>query len=194
MITRPNIAILVGSQGRGSNMINIIRASKNGGIPANVGLVISPKADTPAIFAAQAENIPTLTLPYKSENYANKLLTELQNANISLICLAGYMTLLPREILEAFPRAVLNIHPALLPKFGGKGMFGVHVHNAVLRAQETESGCTVHYVTEHYDEGAPITQISVPVLPNDTPETLGARVNLAEMEAYPKAICKVLSS
>ena len=73
-------------------------------------------------------------------------------------------------------------------------MFGVHVHNAVLRAQETESGCTVHYVTEHYDEGAPITQISVPVLPNDTPETLGARVNLAEMEAYPKAICKVLSS
>lgn len=194
MITRPNIAILVGSQGRGSNMINIIRASKNGGIPANVGLVISPKADTPAILAAQAENIPTLTLPYKTENYANKLLTELQNANISLICLAGYMTLLPREILEAFPRAVLNIHPALLPKFGGKGMFGMHVHNAVLQAQETESGCTVHYVTEHYDEGAPITQISVPVLPNDTPETLGARVNLAEMEAYPQAISKVLSS
>lgn len=194
MITRPNIAILVGSQGRGSNMINIIRASKNGGIPANVGLVISPKADTPAILAAQAENIPTLTLPYKSENYADNLLTELQNANISLICLAGYMTLLPREILEAFPRAVLNIHPALLPKFGGKGMFGMHVHNAVLQAQETESGCTVHYVTEHYDEGAPITQISVPVLPNDTPETLGARVNLAEMEAYPQAICKVLSS
>jgi phosphoribosylglycinamide formyltransferase-1 len=104
------------------------------------------------------------------------------------------MRLLPEEVLAAFPNRVLNIHPALLPKFGGKGMYGMHVHEAVVAARETESGCTVHFVNEHYDEGAILHQRRCPVLPDDTPETLAARVLEQEHLAYPEAIQLVLEA
>ncbi|MFN3683119.1 MAG: formyltransferase family protein, partial [Fimbriimonadaceae bacterium] len=111
----------------------------------------------------------------------------------TLVCLAGYMRLLPKEVLDSFPNRVLNIHPALLPKFGGKGMYGMRVHEAVLRAGEAESGCTVHLVNERYDEGPIVVQLRCPVLPDDTPETLAARVLELEHRAYPEAVRKVLA-
>ena len=124
--------------------------------------------------------------------YGERLLTSLRGTRSEWICLAGFLRLLPTDVLGAFPRHVLNIHPALLPKFGGKGMYGAKVHAAVLEAGETESGCTVHYVTNHYDEGEIIVQRRCPVLPNDTPETLAARVLKEEHLAYVEALRKVL--
>ncbi len=189
-----SLAILIGSQGRGSNMANLIRAGRDGRMGAEVSLVISPKADTPAVAVARELGLEPVILPYKSEHYAGQLLAHLQEHDIDLICLAGYMTLFPVPVLEAFPGRVLNIHPALLPKFGGKGMYGMHVHQAVVAAKETESGATVHYVTEHYDEGAIIDQEQCPVEPGDTPETLAARVLACEHRLYPRAVNKVLDA
>lgn len=188
------IAVLIGSQGRGSNMANLIQASRDRRMVADVSLVISPKADTPAVAVARDLGLEPVILPSKSEHYAEQLLAQLQEHRVGLICLAGYLTLLPVSVLQAFPGRVLNIHPALLPKFGGKGMYGMHVHQAVVAAGETESGATVHYVTEHYDEGAIIDQERCPVEPGDTPETLAARVLACEHRLYPRAVNKVLDA
>jgi phosphoribosylglycinamide formyltransferase-1 len=98
------------------------------------------------------------------------------------------MTLLPSAVVSAYPGKILNIHPALLPKFGGKGMYGLRVHEAVLAAGEKESGCTVHFVNEDYDDGPPLYQAKCPVLPDDTPETLAERVLELERDAYPEAL------
>ena len=184
-------AILVGSKGRGSNMAALLTGSASGTVPAECTLVVSPKADTPAILRAQALGVKTEVLPYKSESYGGKLMALLLENQVEIICLAGYMTLLPSEVVEAYRGRILNIHPALLPKFGGKGMYGHFVHEAVLAAGETESGCTVHYVTEEYDEGAPIIQKKCRVLPDDTVETLSARVLDLEHAAYQEALTLV---
>lgn len=189
----PKVAVLVGSKGRGSNMANLIEAGQTGRMQAQVALVVSPKDETPAVLRAQNLQASVTVIPYKDPDYSNRLLATLQDHQIDLVCLAGYMTLLPKPVLDAFPHRVLNIHPALLPKFGGKGMYGHHVHEAVLAAGESVSGCTVHYVTEEYDEGAVITQEEVAVLPDDTPDTLAARINAAEMVAYPRAVDLVLA-
>ncbi len=175
-------------------MKNLIQASKDGRMNAKVKIVISPKDHTPAVNYANTENIQTAILPYQSTSYDSELLHILTKNQIELICLAGYMTLLPIAIIQQYPNRILNIHPALLPKFGGKGMYGMNVHKAVIEAREKESGCTVHYVTQHYDEGAPILQVKVPVSNSDTPESLAAKVNTAEMEAFPMAINLALNS
>lgn len=125
------------------------------------------------------------------EDYGARLLAELGSCD--WICLAGYLRLLPSEVLARFPNRVLNIHPALLPKFGGKGMYGQRVHEAVIAAGETESGCTVHYVNEQYDEGAIILQRRCPVEAVDTAETLAARVLEQEHLAYVEALAKLLT-
>lgn len=104
------------------------------------------------------------------------------------------MRLLPSEVLERYPNRVLNIHPALLPKFGGKGMYGMHVHKAVVEAEESESGCTVHYVNERYDEGAIILQLRCEVRPTDTPEDVAARVLKLEHKAFAEALALVMSA
>ena len=111
---------------------------------------------------------------------------------VKWICLAGYTRLLPKEVLDAYQNHVLNIHPALLPKYGGKGMYGMNVHVTVLGSGDLESGCTVHFVSEQYDEGAIILQRRVPVLPDDTPETLAHRVLEQEHIAYAEALAKVI--
>ena len=188
MSARFSVAILTGTKGRGSNMTSLIHHAQSGEIPADIALVVSPKDGTQAVEKARSLGVSVAILSPKSENYAEELLETLVDHKVTLICLAGYMTLLPPTVLEAFPNRVLNIHPALLPKFGGKGMYGSHVHEAVIAAGETESGCTVHFVTEHYDEGAPSLQYACPVWPDDTPETLAARVLELEAKAYPAAI------
>jgi len=107
---------------------------------------------------------------------------------VDLVCLAGYMRLLPKEVVEAYRWRIMNIHPALLPRFGGKGMYGERVHEAVLSTGQIESGCTVHFVDDEYDHGPVILQTRVPVLPGDTPDTLAARVLPEEHKTYVKAV------
>jgi phosphoribosylglycinamide formyltransferase-1 len=122
------------------------------------------------------------------------MLAALDSADIDLIALAGYLRLIPPAVIKRYPQRIVNIHPALLPDFGGRGMYGLNVHKAVLAAGETESGATVHFVDEHYDEGDIIAQARVPVLPNDTPETLAARVLTVEHELLPNALERLARS
>lgn len=189
----PRIAFFVGSQGRGTNMANLVAACLSGSVPAVPALVVSPKAGTPAVLRAESLGIRVKVVP-KTERYAEDLLLALKESQIDVVCLAGYMFLLPKEVVGAFPRRILNIHPALLPKFGGKGMYGIHVHEAVIAAGEKESGCTVHFVTERYDEGDIVLQKRCPVTPDLTPETLAHRVLDLEHAAYPEALKLVLES
>lgn len=186
------LAILVGGKGRGSNMAAILAACASGAIPARPVAVVGTKEGSPALLRAQAHGTPTFALDPKQEDYALRLRDALSGAD--WICLAGYLSLLPKEIVQAWPNRIINVHPALLPKFGGKGMYGIHVHQAVLDAGEQESGCTIHYVTEQYDEGAVILQKRCEVRPDDTPETLADRVLELEHSAYVEALQKLVST
>ena len=190
---RVKMAIMVGGKGRGSNMANLIEHAKSPDFPAEATLVIGTRHNTPALQCAEEMGVPTCILDPKSETYAKDLVNELKVREIELLCLAGFLSLLPLSVLQLLPSRVINIHPALLPKFGGKGMYGMHVHEAVIAAGETESGCTVHYVSEQYDEGASLLQLRCPVEENDTPESLASRVLTLEHQAYPLAIRQLLS-
>jgi phosphoribosylglycinamide formyltransferase 1 len=182
------IAILIGGRGRGSNMAALAEACASGFLPAQVVLVIAPSAGLPAIQRAQALSLEVEVIPPASEGYAGQMLSVLKKNEAEFVCLAGYLRLLPAEVLQAFPNRVLNIHPSLLPKFGGQGMYGIRVHEAVLASGEKESGCTVHLVSEQYDEGHVLLQMACPVEPGDTPEILAARVLGLEHAAYPLAL------
>lgn len=175
-------------------MLALVAAGRAGSMPAEVQLVFGSNPDAPALAAAAGAGLATASLSDRDELFGQRLLTLLREHAIDLICLAGYLRLIPREVLDAYPRRVLNIHPALLPKHGGKGMYGHHVHEAVLAAGDSESGCSVHWVTEAYDEGAVILQKRCPVLPGDTADTLAARVLHLEHEAYPEAVSLVARS
>lgn len=117
-----------------------------------------------------------------------RVLTELQGQGIDLVVLAGFLRLIPAALVAAFPQRIVNIHPALLPKYGGKGMYGHHVHQAVIAAGEKESGITIHYVNDRFDEGEHIAQFTCPVLPDDTPETLAERIHGLEHAHYPEVV------
>lgn len=182
------VAVLVGSKGRGSNMAAIVAACKAGNVDAEAAIVVSPKAGTKAVLRAESLGAPVEVIHHKADDYAEALLNTLKKHKIDLICLAGYMTLLPAGVVHKYDERILNIHPALLPKFGGKGMYGMHVHNAVIAAGGTESGCTVHFVNEVYDDGAVLIQKRCAVAPDDTPDTLADKVLDLEHAAYPEAI------
>ncbi len=169
-------------------MAALLTGSESGVVPAQCALVVSPKDGTPALLRAEAFGVETAVLPYKSESYGLKLMETLRSRGVEILCLAGYMTLLPAEVVAAYPKRIINIHPALLPKFGGRGMYGRFVHEAVLAAEEKESGCTVHYVTEKYDEGEAIVQLRCPVMPDDTVESLSERVLDLEHKAYQEGL------
>jgi formyltetrahydrofolate-dependent phosphoribosylglycinamide formyltransferase len=181
------VSIIVGTKGRGSNMVALARhISADPGF--HVHRVIGTKADAPAILAAQELGLKTTIVEY-GENFESGLLTALEETD--WICLAGFLRLLPESIVNKWDHKILNIHPALLPKYGGKGMYGIHVHEAVIAAGETESGCSVHFVTKEYDEGAVIRQERCPVLPEDTAEDLAARVLVLEHRTYFAALKEV---
>lgn len=116
------------------------------------------------------------------------VLRELQGQRIDLIVLAGFLRLIPAELVKAYPQRIINIHPALLPRYGGKGMYGRHVHEAVIAAQETESGITIHFVNERFDEGEHIAQFRCPVLPSDTPDSLAERIHGLEHAHFPRVV------
>lgn len=172
-------------------MAALVDAMRHGGLEAVPACVVAPSADSPALERARQLEVVTAVVPYSPDaTYGERLLEALNGCDI--LCLAGYLRLLPTAVLEAFPGRVLNIHPALLPKFGGKGMYGMNVHTAVIAANERESGCTVHLVTPVYDEGEILVQLRCPVEANDTPETLAARVLQLEHQAYPLALQKLI--
>ena len=190
-----NIAIF--ASGDGSNFKSIHRQVQMREIPGRIVLAVSNNPNSGAIEYARDYNISTLII--HKVDYPNLidlealLIQELVENNVDLICLAGYMKLLPKNIVHQYQNRILNIHPALLPQFGGKGFYGIKVHEAVIASGAEESGATVHFVDEKYDHGKIIVQKKVEVRIKDTAETLAERVLQIEHELYPqvvKAFCE----
>ncbi len=179
----------------GSNMQAIIDAIKKGELDAEPAVVISNNSNAYALERAKKEGIPAYHISSKhfetEEQLDQEILNTLIKHNVNIVCLAGYMKKIGPKVLAHFKNRVLNIHPALLPKFGGKGMFGRYVHEAVLKAGEKQSGCTVHIVDEHYDHGKILGQRVVPVLAEDTVETLSQKVLEEEHKLYPEVLQKI---
>jgi phosphoribosylglycinamide formyltransferase-1 len=178
---RTRLGVLLSGSGR--SLQNLLDRSKDDRLEADVVCVVSDRPGVGGIGRAEAAGVPFLV-----ERDADAVYAFLRAHDVELVCLAGYLRLFP--IADDFRGRVLNIHPSLLPKFGGKGFYGDRVHRAVLDAGEAESGCTVHHADDRYDEGAPLVQRRVPVLPGDDVSTLAARVFEAECEAYPEAIAR----
>lgn len=185
------IAIL--ASGSGTNAENIAKYF-NGGETAEVALVISNRAKAGVLARMDALGVPTAVVANAVwDNHPEEIVEILRSHAIDLVVLAGFMHYVSPVIIDAFPGRILNIHPSLLPAYGGKGMFGHHVHEAVVNARETESGVTVHYVTSEVDKGEVLMQEKVSLLPDDTPETLEAKIHPIEYSIYPRAIEKALS-
>jgi len=189
------LAVLI--SGGGSNLQSIIDSSKNGILKdiVCVSVVISNKPDVFGLERAKKANIRAVGLDYKSlgETEYNKQLFEIiKHENIDIICMAGYLKKLPEVIVQQYKKKILNIHPALLPKFGGKGMYGHFVHEAVVKSKETKSGATVHFADENYDTGSIIVQKEIGILPTDSPEEVAKKILKIEHEIYPLAIKKVI--
>ncbi len=178
--------------GGGSNLQALIDACATPDFPAQIDVVISNRPDAYGLERAAKAGIPAITIDHKSyENRAafeKAIQTELSRYNLDLICLAGFMRILTANFISQWEGKILNTHPALLPKFGGEGMFGENVHKAVLAAGEQVSGASIHMVIPEVDKGEVIVQKTVPVLDGDTPESLAARVIEQEHIAYPEAV------
>ena len=143
--------------------------------------------------AIRAEEFSVEVKSFSREEFETKsVLNELLKINPDLVVLAGFLFKIPENIVRAFPNKIINIHPALLPKFGGKGMYGKHVHQAVFDNKETETGITIHYVNEHYDEGNIIAQFKINLTETDTPDTIEQKVRELEIEHFPKVIHQLL--
>ncbi len=185
-----NIAVF--ASGRGSNFEALQRAIVEQNISASIVVVISNNSSSGVLTLAQSFGIPALHISQRQYSdtklFRQKVLDTLSAFNVNFIVLAGYMKMLDAEIIRTFPDKIINIHPALLPKFGGEGMYGMNVHRAVIDAHEKESGATVHYVNEAYDEGRIIGQQRVDVSQNETPESLAAKVLAVEHQLLPRVI------
>jgi phosphoribosylglycinamide formyltransferase-1 len=166
--------------------LNLLEHIKAGKLAAEIPLVIASK-ETEGVAKVRKAGLNVVVIPGSIPRA--RFETLLQDGRVDWVVLAGYLHLL--DIPPAYRDRVVNIHPALLPKFGGQGMYGHHVHEAVLAAGEKTSGCTVHLADEHYDRGMVILQKTCPVLPDDTPDTLAARVFELELSAYPEALAKL---
>jgi phosphoribosylglycinamide formyltransferase-1 len=183
--------IAIFASGSGSNAENIFHYFKNkNNVEVSIILTNNPKAGV--IGRAERLGISCKVFSRHDFNSSNQITNELLNLKIDLIVLAGFLWLIPSSLLVAFPNKIINIHPALLPKFGGKGMYGDHVHNAVSKAGETETGITIHYVNEFYDEGAVIFQKSVSIEKGEEPELIAEKVHNLEYEFFPKVIEELL--
>jgi phosphoribosylglycinamide formyltransferase-1 len=184
------INIAVFASGNGSNAENIIRYFKDNE-EIRVALVLSNNKNAYVHTRAKNLGVPSYTFSKDEFDKGDPVLQKLQEYRIDFIVLAGFLLKVPEPILKAYPQRIVNIHPALLPKYGGKGMYGDRVHKAVIQAGEKESGITIHFVNECYDEGEIIFQARCPVLPSDTPEELAQRIHKLEYEYYPQVIEKI---
>lgn len=186
-----NIAIF--ASGEGTNAQNIIDYFKSSAT-IKVALVVSNNPSANVLKRAKEEGVPVLILDRKNFYGSDQIINQLKSANIDLIVLAGFLWKLPANLIDAFPNKIINIHPALLPKFGGQGMYGMHVHKAVVEAKEKESGISIHFVNEQYDEGKIISQHTCPLSVADTPEIVAKKIHQLEKEFFPRAIEKVITS
>lgn len=188
-VTNRRLGVLI--SGRGSNLQAIIDAIADGRLRATIAVVISNRADAQGLARAQAAGLETLVLSHRGytqrADYDRLLVDELKKRDVRLVCLAGFMRLLGPQFVDAFPNAILNIHPALLPAFPG-----VDAQRQAWEHGVQVSGATVHFVTAELDAGPIVGQEAVPVLPDDTPDTLAARILIAEHQLYPYAIQRVL--
>lgn len=184
--------IAIFASGSGSNAEAIIRASREGRLSSEVGLVISNNVNAGVLKRAKALEVNNSVIDPRSfeseELYITSLLSTLDENEIDFIALAGYLKLVQRELIDKYRNKITNIHPALLPSFGGKGFYGMKVHEAVIEAGCKVSGVTIHLVNEKYDRGAIIAQRTLPVLGDDSPESLAERVLKIEHEIYPEAL------
>ncbi|MFO7719550.1 MAG: phosphoribosylglycinamide formyltransferase [Gillisia sp.] len=183
--------IVVFASGSGTNAENIIRNFENSET-ARVVAVFSNKPSAKVLVRAHNLKIKSLCFDRESFYKSNEVLNILKDINPDLIVLAGFLWLFPSKILKAFPGKVINIHPALLPNFGGAGMYGDRVHKAVIDQKQQETGITIHYVNENYDEGQTIFQTSIPVAPNDTPKSLAGKIHELEYLHFPEVIKNLL--
>lgn len=184
-----NIAIF--ASGSGTNGENLIRYFEHSD-SIRIALVVSNKADAYALVRASNLGVPTTILPKAELNTQEITLPLLRKYNIQFIVLAGFLPLIPDFLVEAYPRCIVNIHPSLLPKYGGKGMWGHHVHEAVKAAGDAETGMTVHYVSNVCDGGEIIAQFRTPLSPTDTADDIAAKEHILEMEHFPKVVQQVV--
>ncbi|MFA5815840.1 MAG: phosphoribosylglycinamide formyltransferase [Bacteroidales bacterium] len=186
-----NIAIF--ASGSGSNAEQIIRYFSND-VNHSVKLVLSNKTDAYVLERAKNLSVPVMVFDRNIFYKTRQVLDMLNEAAIDVLVLAGFLWLVPDYLLITFPRRIINIHPALLPDFGGKGMYGMRVHEAVIRDGRKKSGITIHLIDDEYDRGKILFQAECPVFPNDTPEDLASRIHLLEHRHYPETIKNYLQS
>lgn len=186
------IKIAILASGSGSNAENIAQyfsTHKN----VKITYILSNKKDAFVLERAKKLGIKSQVFSNKEMKEQDELLNLLK-VEADFIILAGFLLKVPENIIEAFPNKIINIHPALLPNYGGKGMYGMHVHRAVKENNEPETGITIHYVNENYDEGAIIFQAKTALTPNDTPETIADKIHLLEQEHFPRVIDEVINA
>lgn len=188
---KPPTAIAIFASGAGSNALKIIEHLKEH-VSIQVALIVCNKPDAGVLAIARTHGIPTLLIEKERFFRGDAYLAELQKHHIRFIVLAGFLWKVPDALIKAYPDKIINIHPALLPKYGGKGMYGMRVHEAVIAAGEKESGITIHYVNEHFDEGAPIFQARCPIAPGDTPEQLAQKIHALEHRYFPETVEKTV--
>ena len=185
LMEKMNVAIFV--SGSGTNCENIIRHF-SGSENVCCKLVVSNRADAYALERARRLGVASCVVPKSDLNNPDVMLPLLRSNEIRFIVLAGFLPMVPDYLIDEYPRRIVNIHPALLPKHGGKGMWGHHVHEAVKAAGDTETGITIHYVTPVCDGGETIAQFSTPLSPEDTPDTIAEKVHLLEMAHFPEVL------
>lgn len=184
--------IIIFASGAGSNAARIIEYFDQDP-NVNIALIVCNKPGAGVINIAGKAGIPVLMIEKEQFFRGDGYIPQIQQYNPSLIVLAGFLWKIPASLIEAYRGKIINIHPALLPKYGGKGMYGKFVHEAVIAAQDAESGITIHYVDEHYDHGDTIFQATCPVLPGDTADTLAQRIHSLEHQHFPVIINKLLN-
>ena len=183
--------IAIFASGSGSNAENIIRYfSDNKDV--KVVLILSNQSRSGVLIRAQLHNIPTFIFTKDDLNERTKVHDVLKEYNASMIVLAGFLLKIPLYMIEAYPNSILNIHPALLPKYGGKGMYGMNVHTAVVENKEEKTGITIHYVNENYDEGAIIFQATCDIDEHDLPEDVKTKVQALELRHFPSVIESII--
>lgn len=178
--------LILFASGQGSN-VRAIAAYFSKTPDVRIGLIVSNNAQAPVLDFAKKENIPTLLVDKQSFS-ATSFVEKLQSYHPDLVILAGFLWKIPESVVQAFPGKIINIHPALLPKYGGKGMYGVRVHEAVLAAKDQESGITIHFVNEHYDEGNTILQAFCKVEKEDNLESIQEKIHQLEHYYFPRTI------
>lgn len=184
--------IAIFASGSGSNAQKIAEYF-SANTQVEISLILTNNPTAGVIERARKLHIPVLVFDKTTFTKTNKIVKLLQNQQIDLIVLAGFMMLVPTNLVESFQNKIINIHPALLPKYGGKGMYGHFVHEAVVEAKEKESGITIHYVNEKYDEGAIIFQAKCEVASTDSPDDVAHKVQILEHKHFPEIVEKVLS-